>query len=160
VNRHRYRTPMTAAALLVAAAGLGALAACDTATAVDPDILVADLLEVRLGQDLVFLAMRVTPDVHMDALFEGNVVLDDAGCLRLDSPDPATVVWPRGWEFEQDGGTIRILDTGGERVGRVGEPFALGGGEVETLAAAMGFTGQDRDLAESYCPGRYWIVAG
>lgn len=151
MTRHHSRL---AAAFLA----LATLSACGSPTAAEQELVVADALEARLSGELVFLAMRITPDVHMEALFEGRVVEDEAGCLRLDGPDAATVVWPRGWGFERRNGTVRILDADGQLVARLGERMSLGGGEVETLPAAMGFTQADRDLAENHCPGRYWIV--
>ncbi len=150
-----YHHSRLAAALLALAATLS----CESPTDTAPDLLVADALEARLSGELVFLAMRITPDTHMSALFVGAAVEDDAGCLRLDSPDRATAVWPRGWGFERRDGTVRILDADWKLVARIGEQVSLGGGEVETLPAAMGFTQADRDLAENHCPGRYWIVS-
>ncbi|HUG41028.1 MAG TPA: hypothetical protein VMM12_11105 [Longimicrobiales bacterium] len=141
---------------------LGALAAgaCSSVTGIAPqDTVAADNIEARIGAGVVFLTMTFTPDASMDALFEGPVTADENGCLRLVSADLHTVVWPHGHSFEQVGGTIRILDASGDLVGRVGETFRLPGGEVESLHDGLGFTQADRDLAESHCPGRYWIVA-
>jgi hypothetical protein len=127
---------------------------------VELEIVIADALEARQAEGLVFLVMRIMTHAHMDALFEGPVVVYEAGCLRLDGPDPATVIWPRGYGSERADGRVRIFDAVGALVGWTGEPFALGGGEVPTLYDAMGFTQADRALSESRCPGRYWIVAG
>lgn len=150
-----HRSRLAATVLAIAAT----LSACESPTDPAPDLFVADALEARLSGELAFLAMRITPDAHMDALFEGAVEEDDAGCLRLDSPDDATVVWPRGWGYDRQGATVRILNADGQLVARIGEQMSLGGGEVDTLPAAMGFTQADRDLAENHCPGRYWIVS-
>lgn len=120
----------------------------------------ADMIEARIEAEVVFLSMRTNPAAHMDALFVGAVVVDEGGCLRLDSPDRHTVVWPVGYGLTTAGGTIRILDAQGDLVGRVGESFRLGGGEVTSLRDAMGFTAADRALATTHCPGRYWIVSG
>lgn len=135
------------------------VAACESPVGTEEQVFVGDALEARMSGELLFLTMRTTPEVHMEALFEGAVVGDAAGCLRLDSPDDATVVWPRGWGFEQRDGTIVILNANGELVARIGEGLRLGGGEVETLPAVLGFTQADRDLAERHCPGKYWIAS-
>ena len=119
----------------------------------------ADTIEARVGSGIVFIAMRVVPTHHMDALSQARVLEDAQGCLRLDSADRHTVVWPHGWGFEAAGDGVRILDEDGVLVGQVGEEFSLGGGEVTSLPASMGFTDADRQLAEEHCPGRYWIVA-
>ncbi len=119
-----------------------------------------DTIAVRIDAGIVFLRMRITPDAHMDALFEGRVVADDQGCLRLDSVDRHTVVWPAGYDFTAADGAVRILDADGSPVGVVGDAFRFGGGEVTSLHDGLGFTRADRELAEAHCPGRYWIVAG
>lgn len=137
------------------------MAGCTSSTDVElPEIFASDGIEARVGAGVTFLVMTMTPEASMDALFEGRVVADEAGCLRLDGPDPATVVWPQGTAIEEeDDGTIRIVSGDGEVVGHVGGAFALGGGEVPSLHDGLGFTQADRDLAETHCPGRYWIVA-
>ena len=95
----------------------------------------------------------------MSALFEGTVVVDGAGCIRLSGPDDATVIWPHGFTAELTIEGVEIHDRSDHPVGRLGDHFSLGGGEVETLHAGMGFTEEDRELASRHCPGRYWIVS-
>lgn len=131
---------------------------CSSLTDLDPLSIGADTIEARIGAGIVFISMKISPDASMSALFEGPVLADEDGCLRLDSPDAHTVVWPKGYDFDVAGGTIRILDAEGAVVGRVGEDFSLGGGEVTSLHEGLGFTDADRELAETHCPGRYWIV--
>jgi hypothetical protein len=132
--------------------------ACSSLTdAADP--LTGDTLEARFASGVTFLTMRTDPEVFMSALFEGRVLVDLAGCLRLDSDDRHTVVWPRGYGFDTAGGTIRILDATGVVVGRAGDDFRLAGGEVTSLHDGLGFTAADRALASAHCPGRYWIAA-
>ena len=151
--RHTGRTGL-AAAILVA----GALGGCSGAEPTGIETLSADMIQARIGDGIVFLSMRVEPTAHMEALFEGRVVVDEAGCLRLDSPDPATVVWPKGYALAEGTEWTSILDADGSLVGVVGGDFRLAGGEVTSLPAEMGFTEADRDLAEARCPGKYWIV--
>lgn len=116
------------------------LAACDGAIT---------NLEIRGGSgEVLFLTQGAPATFVMDALFEGRVVVDDAGCVRLDGPDPATVVWP--YRFTLEGNTVHAAD--GRIVGRLGGSFRLGGGEVPTLA------GGDWQSALDRCPGRFWIV--
>lgn len=149
-----HHSRVAAVCLLLAAT----LSACESPTDTDEGLVIGDALQARLAGDLVFLTMRITPTEHMEALFEGAVVSDEAGCLRLDSPDAATVVWPRHWAMELQGNTIRILNADGQFVASIGDGFSLPGGEVQTLPATMGFTEDDRQLAANQCPGRYWIV--
>jgi hypothetical protein len=110
------------------------------------------------GQETVFLTQNVVPVAVMTALFDGRVVRDEAGCLRFDSPDPATVVWPKGFTLEVAGEILRVRDAAGAVLGRIGEGFRLGGGEVPSLHPGVGMSNADRARAESTCPGRFWIV--
>ena len=133
-----------------------ALAGCGDGTIVaSPD----PMLEVLTKDGVVLFTQNRVPDVTMDALFEGPVVQDAAGCLRLASADGATVVWPLGYTADVGGSSIEIRAADGALVGTVGEAFTSGGGEVEALTEAMGFTDADRHAAE-VCPGRYWIASG
>ena len=151
----RYGVRATVTALSLALAG-----ACSSLTdAGSMELIRADRLEARAGAGIIFLSMRIAPEVHMDALFQGAVLRDGDGCLRLDTPERPTVVWPKDYGFEVTAGRILILDDGGDPVGRVGEGFRLGGGEVPSLHEGLAFTQADRDLAEAQCPGIYWIVA-
>lgn len=106
----------------------------------------------------VFLAQQVAPTVVMDALFEGRVVTDAQGCLRLDSAVGATVVWPFGSRLVLEGTHLEIRNASGRRIGRVGGTFRFGGGELEALHPGLALRDGDRQLASSRCPGRYWIV--
>lgn len=117
----------------------------------------APLPSVLLDETL-FLAQSEAPDAVMDALFEGRVTRDDDGCLRLDTPDAHTVVWPLGFSLTADDGELVVRDAGGDAVGRVGGPFRLGGGEVASLHDGIAMTPEDRQDARASCPGRYWIV--
>ena len=119
-----------------------------------------DLVEPLASRstDVIFLSQNVTQTVVMEALFEGRVVVDPAGCIRLDSPDPATVVWPKGFTISGSGAALRVRDASGRDIGRIGESFRLGGGEVSSLHEGIGVSAADRQRAETHCTGRYWIV--
>ena len=144
---------------LLALAAMAAVACSSPTDFGALQLLRADTIEARIGSGVVFLAMRVVPTEHMDALSEERVLVDAQGCLRLDTADRHTVVWPHGWRFDGAGDETRILDEDGALAGQVGEEFSLAGGEVTSLPDAMGFTDSDRELAAAHCPGRYWIVA-
>lgn len=154
--RIRDRSGARATLRVVAAAwvAVAAVGCSDPATAPLGD----DGLRAHDQAGVTLLTQNVVQDVVMEALFQGRVVADDAGCLRLDSPDHHTVVWPQGYTAQGVFGNVWIRDSDGAVVGRVGESFSLGGGEVTELSDAMGFSQADRDLAEDLCPGRYWIV--
>jgi hypothetical protein len=115
-------------------------------------------LSARQGDDVVFLVQSVRPNAVMDALFEGRVAADANGCLRLQGPDPATVIWPYGATLDNVDGQQRVRADGGRIIGTIGGTFRLGGGEVQTLVAGNGISAADVERARSTCPGKYWIV--
>lgn len=132
---------------------LALLAACSTAG--DDGLAPVPLADAT---GVIFITQNVVPGLTMEALFQGRVVLDGAGCLRLDSPDPATVVWPKGFTIVADGDTLRVRDASGRVIGHVGGRFNLGGGELGSLHASVPVSDADRARAHASCPGGYWIV--
>lgn len=144
--------PATAAATVLA---LLVLAGCSSASDGGPTTPLSSLS----AADVHFFAQDEVPEVVPDALFEGRVLLDDAGCLRLDGPDAHTVIWPKGYSLTVTDGALAVRDGGGEPVGRIGGTFRLGGGEVPFLHDGIPMAKADREAAEAACPGRFWIVA-
>lgn len=147
VTRRR-SSPVALAALLVLAA-----TACSPGSEGPSGLLGSTLLD-----DVLFLTQQEEQTVVMDALFEGRVTLDDAGCLRLGSSARHTVIWPKGFTLVGDGGGLAVEDAGGRVVGRVGGDFRLGGGEVPFLHDGIDLAPEAVEEAEARCPGRYWIV--
>ena len=141
---------MTGRALLL---GTVLPVACSSAEEMPFDTL---LFQERTG--VVFIAQNVFQYVVMDSLFEGRVVVDGAGCLRLGSADAATVVWPKGFTIHEIDGGMLVRSGTGREIGRIGDSFRLGGGEVQSLHAGIGVSATDRQRAGTHCPGRYWIV--
>jgi hypothetical protein len=115
-------------------------------------------LDLTEDEAFVFLVQKVTPLIVMDALFEGRVRADAQGCIRLESVDDATVVWPAGFRLVRDGTDLEIRDADDRPVGRLGDRFRLGGGEVAELHDGLGLDPAVRQLAANGCPGRFWIV--
>lgn len=150
------RTAPTEGLVRVVALGLAAVVGACSSSAVAP--LGGDSLRAHDRAGVLLLTQNVVQDATMEALFEGPVVADDAGCLRLGGPDGPTAVWPQGYTAQSALADVWIRDASGTTVGQVGGSFSLGGGEVPELSDAMGFTQADRDLAEDHCPGLYWIV--
>jgi hypothetical protein len=90
----------------------------------------------------------------MDALYEG-VLVDDGGCVTTDD-EVTVVVWPPGYGLEVRDG--RLVVVGGGRVVGMGEPVALGGGEVDRDAlGAYPFAALTADVA---CGDRYFLSSG
>jgi hypothetical protein len=108
--------------------------------------------------DILFLVRSEQPSTEMEALFKGTVAADDAGCVRLDTDDRHTVIWPKGFTLELRDGVATVISADGRRIGELGGHFEFGGGEVPTLHEGISLTDTDRATALSACPGRYWIV--
>lgn len=102
---------------------------------------------------VLFLVAEKPATTVMEALFQGRVVQDAAGCFRLESTAGATVIWPYG--FRLDDGSVR--DAKGRSLGRIGGQFRFGGGYVGTTAPGV-LSDSDRSRAAARCPGEYWIV--
>ena len=117
-----------------------------------------DPASFTIVEDAVFLSLDRQPQAVMDALFNGRIVLDDDGCLRTDSGDRPTIVWPHGYRLESDGGVLRVVNAQGGVAGRIGGSFRLGGGEVPMLHSGIEMSADDRARAASRCPGRFWIT--
>ena len=107
---------------------------------------------------LVLLTAAVEAREVMEALYTGRVVADSAGCLRLDSPEPATVVWPKGFSLGSSIEGPIVRNAAGVEIGRVGAPFEFGGGYVNSLEGIAAISVETRRVARERCPGQYWIV--
>lgn len=143
--------PVTGAALLVIVSQV--LASCSTQSSPGPLALQLNSLD-----EIVFLVQSEDPTATMEALFEGRVVADQRGCLRLATADQHTVVWPKGFAVERRNGELWVLSPAGREVGRVGGTFGLEGGEVPFLHGGVPMASADRARANESCPGRFWIV--
>lgn len=128
------------------------LAACSSGESDEP----FDPLQFQARTGVIFVTLNVVQVAVMEALFEGRVITDAAGCLRFDSPDPATIVWPKGFTISESAGTMIVRDDAGRQIGQIGGSFRLGGGEVSWVHEDMSAT--DRDRLVTSCPGKYWIV--
>ncbi|HEX5726145.1 MAG TPA: hypothetical protein VFX98_11805 [Longimicrobiaceae bacterium] len=106
---------------------------------------------------VIFLAQDADPNAWMDALFRGQIVRDEQGCLRLETG--ATAVWPAGYTLEARDDGLYVRDTQGGVVGRVGDQFHLGGGWVDSLEWVEHLSAEKRALAEARCPGQFFVAA-
>lgn len=112
------------------------------------------------GPETLFLVQSEPATAVMEAFFQGRVVRDAAGCLRLEASgsDGATVVWPHGFTLDTAGDELRVRDDGAREVGRIGGEFRFGGGFVQTLHEGIPIAGSPRAEAAARCPGSFWIV--
>jgi hypothetical protein len=129
-----------------------ALAACSDADGRGPGPAAG---EKRGGT--VFLVQREPQDAVMEALYEGKVVRDAQGCLRIEGADSAAVVWPYGFTLEERGEDLQVKDGAGRVVGRIGGTFKFGGGHVPPGNYAF-LPEAERATAAARCPGDVWIV--
>lgn len=114
--------------------------------------------ELAEREGVIFLTQSTTPTVVMEALFEGRIELDAAGCVRLVSEEPATVVWPKDFTLVERNGSLLVRDPDGRDIGRLGGNFRLGGGFVNELHSGINLSSADRQRAGGTCPGSFWIV--
>jgi len=89
---------------------------------------------------ILVMTQNGVPSEVMHAFFDGQVIVDDAGCLRLEDADGPTAVWPVGYMGEVTTDGVTILNVDGEEVGPVDGLFGLGGGELPELLVSLGFT--------------------
>ena len=111
------------------------------------------LVFLSLNVDPALLSQNAPPLVMMDALYEGRVAADANGCIRLETSDRHTVIWP--YQFKLSGNAV--LDADGRTIGTLGGQFKFGGGEVASLNIPL-ISDADRARAGARCPGRFWIV--
>jgi hypothetical protein len=146
------RTLIRAGARLACTA-LIALAACSPSEGTGPGLTGSENPDAT-----VFLAQNVPPTAVMEALYQGRVNRDAQGCLRVESENGATVIWPYGFTLEARDGGLFVKDDDGRTVGRIGGEFRMGGGFVPAPGYAQ-LSARDRALAETRCTSSsYWVV--
>ena len=118
----------------------------------------ADYSLIPQDGETFFLVSPIKPNAVMDALFQGEIAEDSSGCIRLQPPSGATVVWPKGFSLDVTSAGARVLDEDGMEVGVIGSTFRFGGGEVPLLHEGLGFPPTKAAQIQSRCPGRFWIV--
>jgi len=128
---------------------LAVLAGCDSASPVDagPD------------EPVLFLTQSAPPTSVLEALFQGRVEVDQAGCLRLGSdPDGPTVVWPFGSRLVREKTGLVVRGPDGSDFVRIGENVRLGGGEVSDLRSLGILPEAMLTAALNRCPGVFWLA--
>jgi hypothetical protein len=110
------------------------------------------------GGSIVFVTQSGARSEMMTALFDGEIVLDAAGCLRVVSNGAESIIWPKGFTLAELGTDYLVRDADGRDVGRIGGRFRLGGGSIPTLHGSVPISAEDRDRVLRSCPGRYWLV--
>jgi len=148
-----FRSPFRRPAGFVAAVAALVLAGCSSDTT-GP----ANYSRVPDDGGTLFLVSPIVPNAQMEALFEGRIAEDDEGCLRLQPPDAATVVWPKGFDLEPRSAEAWVVDEKGRDVGFVGGWFRFSGGEVPFLHEGLGFSTAEAVRIQDRCPGRFWVV--
>jgi hypothetical protein len=111
-----------------------------------------DTIEAADGQTIYF-PRQAPSGMHMEALAQGDLILDDNGCLRLleagESNGPL-LLWPFDTSIHVNGDVIYVVNEAGERVAEVNQPMRMGGG-FSSQAELPG-------LPIEGCPGPYFII--
>lgn len=128
--------------------------------AIDPEALSPTLqgaVEIFDGADgrPIYFPKQAPTNVHMTALLEGQLTLDDKGCLRVEAGGGkgSLVIWHYEDALRVTAGAIEVLNGDGQVIARVGEPVSMGGGEGSTMLNIPGMPIVD-------CPGPSWIAGG
>lgn len=118
----------------------------------------ADLTLISSVDDAYFIRQLEKPGAVMEALFQGRVVKDRNGCLRLQPPTAATVIWPFGSTLEVRSEGEWVVGADGRDIGKIGSSFRFGGGVVPIPHGGIGFHEPRITEIRTRCPGRFWIV--
>ena len=109
--------------------------------------------------EVVFVSLQSDPNAWPEALYQGGLLIDDEGCLRLQgwSSNPA-VVWPTGYRLSSIDGRLFIRDAQGEVRARLDADFQLGGGEMQTVDH-LDLSSSSRTALATHCPGTYYLAS-
>ena len=114
-------------------------------------------LEQPSSEPIVFPVQEPVNSV-MQALLRGTLT-QRGRCLYVSSQSRpkslALPVWPEGFSYESNDGSIRVLDAEGSKVAETGSPVSIGGGLRGEGEAPL--TPDLMERVES-CEGPYWIV--
>lgn len=97
----------------------------------------------------------------MAALATGRVVVDDAGCIRLEDgrtdDEGDLIVWPPGYSMQTEGVKVHIVKEDGETLARVGDMVELGGGQIPAHPGVREMYEKHLEIPQK-CTGPLWIV--
>ncbi len=89
------------------------------------------------------------------ALLKGKLVLDDQGCIRVNSDAGYLLLWPEDFSVRGTGSSVQILDGQERVVARIGDQVEMSGGAVDTHEWPHSKAVQD---LPAECKGPYWMV--
>ncbi|CAN5867646.1 hypothetical protein BH23ACT11_BH23ACT11_11780 [soil metagenome] len=97
-----------------------------------------------------------------EAVYSGQLVLDNDGCLRVDSKHSQkyVLIWTPGYTVKSEGPNIRILNEKNRVVAETGNKIRVGGGEIPGLSLdGIAFLSErlQQELPRR-CAGPYWLV--
>ena len=121
----------------------------------------ADTRPASEASDIFFPQVREGLEGGPDAMAGGRLIVDEKGCLRLETDKRATQipVWPASLRLETEDGRIRIRNSEGRTVAEVGKEVSMGGGQIG-LPTDVVSSRTARELRDR-CPGDigdYWMA--
>lgn len=101
----------------------------------------------------VFFPTHESADVPSSQAFGDLLLRENCLLIQTEGSDELLPLWPQGYSF-RDGA---LYDETGESIAEVGDPLALGGGEVD-IAVALDLI--DADIPDSCSEASPFVVSG
>ncbi|MGC9335174.1 MAG: hypothetical protein ACP5JJ_13560 [Anaerolineae bacterium] len=149
-----FRFPTVLCALLCLAALTHTLLAACASTTATADLPTPTHTPGATSLPAVFFfRQKEEPNVYMQALMEGDLVLVD-DCLRVGGAEGHVPIWPWDFALETDDSDVRVVGTDGRVVAQIGDRLRISGGEAPAMPVVEDAA---RPLLDN-CPAPYWIV--
>jgi hypothetical protein len=120
----------------------------------------ADPLVPAVDDEVLVLTQSAGLEWFPDSFYQGSLVFDGAGCIRLDLPsgDDASVVWPSGTTLWTRGDRRVLRDSSGRELYGEGDRLRFSGGYIAAIGEVSDYSAAQREAARERCPGPYWLV--
>ena len=117
---------------------------------------VGEVVSVGARSDVVAVTGRSSELSGLQALLEGRFAVRE-GCLVIENDGVVVIpIWPRDYRVIDVGGTQRLVDGNGMRVGEIGDPVSMGGGVIPASRADDATPNGVPDACRSF--SHYWLA--
>lgn len=95
----------------------------------------------------------IRSDVSLQALAQGRLHLDPAGCLRVGEDGPF-IIWPHASRISRNvDGQVQVIDGASGNAVYVGEEFAVAGAGVDVAPSQL-----TQPVPPACAKGRFWLA--